>query len=400
MVEPLSLTIKLVQEVLESLSEVRSNHEECARLGRLAKQTLKLVNQIQSKFVAVQSVSESISYINEALEGAQAAIDNCYNTDCLCALLLRRTHSLELKNAEKELDRARLQIPLASLEITLNIQDMLAASADGKSHETFSEKTARTHQTKTLKTAIEEVTNRINQGFDKVSARTNQAIGEASTQPHQEIKDVKNEIGQLMQRLSLHLETSGILVPTSNLVNEISCDATKAKTNKEECNQLARLAEQALQFLKTLKENTLSHSLVLVALNQLNEALASAKQSLADCCATNVFLGAIFHQSYSLRVKEAMKELESALSQIPFALEGIPTRIQSTFLELCSERDNAKVGQSIATYAQGDDLLDEQPRDNVEASQPSQDNNGQSSLHGVSSNSFDTTKVCSYSNLT
>lgn len=388
MVEPLNLSVKLVNGIVESLNEVRTNREDCTFLVDRAKQTLVLLNGIESKMVVDESVSEAIKYVNKALKRAQNAIDNCCNANCLCALLLHKIHSLELHRAEKDLNHALLQIPLAALGMISDVQDDLAASVDRRSHENLVERVVQTYQTNILKAEIK-----------KASTQANRKIENASSQTNQEIRDIKNQIGQAMQNLGLHSDSIGVLLPTENLVNDISNDSKRTKMNKEECNQVANISCQALGLLKTFKEEALSNSLVLATLSQVNKALANAKQSIADCCHSNVFFGAIFPKSNCSRLKVALQKLESALSKITHAIEEISTSVKASSHGPCNEVHNASCNGKDSTISKKVDLINEQPCNIIRGSQPTQDHIEKVPLDVASNNSVDVTKVESFLSL-
>lgn len=314
MVAPLILTVKLAKSIVESLREVRSNYEECECLGRLAKRTLVMVNQIEGRSVTDQSLSEALSHVNEILEGALATFDDCRNTDCLCALLLYQTRSFELKKSAKALDRALIQIPLGALGETLSVQDNLATMVDVRRHGNFEKPGSSAHYTNVPETEFEEVSLRIDHGFE----------------------DTKSKIGTLIREVGLSLDTNGALTPTIYLVKDISFNVQRVKTNKERCRLLAKWAERTLRIFKRLEKKELYAPLVLGSLHHVNEALYKVKYSIDDCCNTNVFHGVMFSERYSLRLKRVATTLEASLCMIPWALDGMPLSIESALSSLCN----------------------------------------------------------------
>lgn len=371
MVEPLSLTAKLVKSIVESLNGVRSNYDECERLGHLGKRTLVMVSQIGPKSMTDQSLSEALINVNEGLNGAQAAIDDCCNTSCLCALLLYKTHSSALRQAAKDLDRALIQIPLAALAITLDMKNNLATLVDSKSHEAFSGEGSSAHKMTVTKTEFDEVSVRMDQGFD----------------------DIKKQIENLTHNLGLNLDSSGTLTPTINLVTDISLNVKKVKTNKERCSLLAKWVEQTLEALRELEGKELYALSILELLRRVNEALCEVKQSIDSCCSTNVFHGVIFYERYSSRLNKAATALENALCMIPWALDEVPFGVQSALSTICNEIHNASFQRRANENVQSVDV-DLLQSNNTEASQIIEDIYGKFPLHlAASNNSVDTLKV-------
>lgn len=421
MVEPLSLAVKLVNGLVESLEEVRTNREDCELLVRRATRTLVLLNHIQNRMVSDEAVLVAVNDVNEALKRAQDAIDNYCNTGCLCAFLLRKEHSLALYRADKSLSDALFQIPLACLGMVSDIQDNLATSIDGKRYDKFNEKAARTQQTETLRKEIKEVRDQLNQGFEESSAKTHQAIEEnvsqtiqeigaataetsrvikeAYVQTNQQIEGIKNHIEQTMRTMGLQFDKRGVLIVTTILAKDIAETSAKAKTNKEGCMLSARLVEQTLRLFEKLDENVLSNSLMLDALRQVNKAIVNVKHSVDDCSDTNVFHGAIFHERYSLRLKESMTTLGNALNESSHLLHGVSLPIQSALLCLCKEIQDANFDRSA--LIRGDSILPEEANDFEEALQRTQISDGQFPLHsGVPTNSIVRIKVDWPSNIT
>jgi len=197
MVEPLNLTIELVKYVVEAASEVTINREECKRLGRLAKRTLVIVSKIERRSVTDQSLSEALSYVNEALTGAQAAICDCYKRNWFGALLHYKAHSSALKQAANDLDRALSQMSLAALETTLDIQDKLATKMDSQSFKNLDEPGSSAHDKSVLKTEFEKASLRLAHGFEDIKNKT--------------------QIETFAHNLGLRPDTSRSLIPNNKL---------------------------------------------------------------------------------------------------------------------------------------------------------------------------------------
>lgn len=371
MVEPLALTVTLVKSIVESLGQVTSNFAECQRVGCLAKRTLVTVSYIEPRSMVDRSLSEALGYVNEVLNGAQAAIDDCCKTNCLCALLLYKSRSFALKQVVKELDHALIQIPLQALTKTLDIQDNLATSSYNRGHEGFDQLGYSVQRTRVMEIELKEVSAKMDRGF----------------------RVIKEEIISLTHQLGLSLHTNGVLTPTINMAKDICDNVEKAKTNKEGCIVLVKWVKQTLAALKELEGKEPFAISVLELLKRVNKALYEVKQSIDDCSNTDVFHGVIFSKRYSLKLKEATGALEHALCMIPWELEGIPLGIQSSLATIYNEIRNIKVQREVNDDVRNIDVHLVQAN-KIEATQPTEDDVGQFSLHLASSNnSVDMVKV-------
>lgn len=396
MVETLRVTVKLVASLMETIEEVKTNYEDCTLLGRRVEQALMLLYHIDFRAVDDSSVTRAIEFVNEALKGAQSAIDDCCNTNFFCALLLRKMYASALKQATEELDHALFQTSLAALGITSNIQDDLTTLLDGRSHEKFEERLARAHHTIVLRREIGEVSNRVNLRVEEVSAQINQGLEEVSVQMNQRFEDVKNQLGSLVQKHGLRPDITGTLTPIAYLVKYVSDMVTRVKANKQGCEMLAEFVKRTVELLKTIKEKTLAQPLVSVALEHVKEALANVMQSINMCCNTNAIFAKLFFHMNTSRLKEASTKLGNALGEIAVHLHTMPTSLKSSLENLYTEIHQATFDGRVARKAQVDNSLKIKPRGITEVSKVISDYHGQFPMHFASSNnSVDTIKVSS-----
>lgn len=116
---------------------------------------------------------------------------------------------------------------------------------------------------------------------------------------------------------------------TTNVVTKILSSVRDAKTNEEECKALARMADQTLQVMKTVKANELSDPCATKTMNLMHEALIEAHKAIENCSDVAFFSALLWPESYSLPLKHASDKLKHVLSEVPLALTNMTANIQS-----------------------------------------------------------------------
>eukprot|EP00210_Caulerpa_lentillifera_P001925 g1850.t1 len=154
MSSPFDGIIDLVDKLLSSIKEVKTNREGCESLARRVRSTLRIVLQLDD--ISLESLVEiALELVKDALKEAQDTIDKCCQTSLFSGLLYHDKIDEALKNAISKLDNACAQIPLAQAGISSTMQANLSDMPHQLNCIKFEQRAAMAHQIQELKEVLE-----------------------------------------------------------------------------------------------------------------------------------------------------------------------------------------------------------------------------------------------------
>lgn len=244
--EPLSVARATAERILSQVETVKTNHDACQLMARLAEQTLEILRQLEGRLFE-SSTNAVLELIKDALQEAQAAVDKCCNAGHFMPLLYNDVYASALKQAAKKLEHALSQIPQLSIGMTADIQSIVDALSTQIVNTRFEDEKARTHQIKALKEAIEEAFHQGGQAYVDAKTHSPRLYQEPNLIKEEQRKEslvlrecenetTKNNEGQqrqeLIQTIDRVLKTSGDTKEGSRIVANLK-DCLRCPISKQ-----------------------------------------------------------------------------------------------------------------------------------------------------------------------
>eukprot|EP00210_Caulerpa_lentillifera_P008472 g8082.t1 len=154
MSSPFDVVIDLVDKLLSSIKEVKTNHEGCELLAKKVRSTLRIVLQLND-ISFESSVATTVELVKDALKEAQETIDKCCQTSLFSGLLYHENHDVALKHAMSKLENACVQISLVQAEIYSDVQTTLSDLPHQLNRNKFEQTAAMVHQVQELREVLE-----------------------------------------------------------------------------------------------------------------------------------------------------------------------------------------------------------------------------------------------------